>query len=85
MDLLEKMATYVRVIEAGSFSAAAKQVRLSPAAVSRQIAALESELRFPLVLRSTRRMEVTPGRATLLRALSAYLAGSRRRAERRPR
>ena len=60
MDLLEKMSTYVRVIEAGSFSAAAKQVRLSPAAVSRQIAALESEVRFPLVLRSTRRMEVTP-------------------------
>ena len=60
MDLLEKMATYVRVIEAGSFSAAAKQVGLSPAAVSRQIAALESELRSPLVLRSTRRMQVTP-------------------------
>jgi DNA-binding transcriptional LysR family regulator len=60
MDLLEKMSTYVRVIEAGSFSAAAKQVRLSPAAVSRQIAALEAEVRFPLVLRSTRRMEVTP-------------------------
>jgi DNA-binding transcriptional LysR family regulator len=29
MDLLEKMATYVRVVEAGSFSAAAKQLRSS--------------------------------------------------------
>jgi DNA-binding transcriptional LysR family regulator len=59
MDLLDKMATYVRVIEAGSFSAAAKQLRISAAAVSRQIATLEGELDASLVLRSTRRMTVT--------------------------
>jgi len=59
MDLLDKMATYVRVVEAGSFSAAAKQLRISAAAVSRQIATLETELRARLVLRSTRRMVVT--------------------------
>ncbi|HEY2735099.1 MAG TPA: LysR family transcriptional regulator [Polyangiales bacterium] len=59
MDLLDKMATYVRVIEAGSFSAAAKQLRISPAAVSRQIASLERELRASLIARSTRRMAVT--------------------------
>ena len=60
MDLLDKMATYVRVVEAGSFSAAARQLRISPAAVSRQIATLEGELRLPLLRRSTRRMAVTP-------------------------
>lgn len=60
MDLLDKMATYVRVIEAGSFSAAAKQLRIPPAAVSRQIAALEAELRATLLERSTRRMAITP-------------------------
>jgi DNA-binding transcriptional LysR family regulator len=59
MDLLDKMATYVRVIEAGSFAAAAKQLQISPAAVSRQIATLEAELRASLVLRSTRRMTIT--------------------------
>ena len=59
MDLLDKMATYVRVVEAGSFSAAAKQLRISPAAVSRQIATLEADLHAALVLRSTRRMTVT--------------------------
>jgi DNA-binding transcriptional LysR family regulator len=59
MDLLDKMATYVRVIEAGSFSAAAKQLRISAAAVSRQIATLEAELQTPLVLRTTRSMTVT--------------------------
>jgi DNA-binding transcriptional LysR family regulator len=59
VDLLDKMGTYVRVIEAGSFSAAAKQLRLSAAAVSRQIAVLEGELRVPLLLRTTRRMTIT--------------------------
>jgi DNA-binding transcriptional LysR family regulator len=59
VDLLDKMATYVRVIEAGSFSAAAKQLRISPAAVSRQIGSLERELQGALLLRSTRRMNLT--------------------------
>lgn len=59
MDLLSKMATYVRVVESGSFSAAAKQLRISSAAVSRQIAALEGELRVSLITRSTRRMAIT--------------------------
>jgi DNA-binding transcriptional LysR family regulator len=59
VDLLDKMATFVRVLEAGSFSAAAKQLRISPAAVSRQIATLEGELGVTLLQRSTRRMSVT--------------------------
>ncbi|MGD0524054.1 MAG: LysR family transcriptional regulator [Polyangiaceae bacterium] len=60
MDLLDKMATYVRVVEAGSFSAAGKQLRISSGAVSRQIATLEGDLRKTLLRRSTRRMEITP-------------------------
>jgi DNA-binding transcriptional LysR family regulator len=59
MDPLGKMATYVRVVEAGSFSAAGKQLRISSGAVSRQIAALEGDLRKTLLRRSTRRMEIT--------------------------
>ena len=59
MDLLDKMATYVRVVESGSFSAAGKQLRISSGAVSRQIAALEGDLRRTLLRRSTRRMEIT--------------------------
>ena len=59
MDLLDKMATFVRVIEAGSFSAAAKQLRISPGAVSRQIATLEGDVRAELIVRSTRRMTIT--------------------------
>lgn len=59
MDLLDKMATYVRVIESGSFSAAAKHLKLTSGAVSRQIAALEAELDVTLLARSTRSMAVT--------------------------
>ncbi len=60
MDLLAKMATYVRVVESGSLSGAAKQLRISSPAVSRQIATLEHELRTPLLVRTTRKMTVTP-------------------------
>lgn len=60
MDLFDKMGTYVRVVEAGSLSAAAKQLRISSAAVSRQIAALEADLGAALLLRTTRQMVVTP-------------------------
>jgi DNA-binding transcriptional LysR family regulator len=60
MDLFERMATYVRVVEAGSFSAAAKQLRISIAAVSRHITSIEAEVRVPLLMRTTRRMAITP-------------------------
>ncbi len=60
MDLLAKMATFVRVVEAGSLSAAAKQLRVSPAAVSRQLATLEELVGAALISRTTRRMQVTP-------------------------
>ena len=59
MDLFEKMSTFVRVVEAGSFSTAASQLRLSPAAVSRQITALERSLHAQLIARTTRKMIVT--------------------------
>lgn len=64
MDLLTQMATFVRIVESGSLSAAARRLRLSLPAVSRQLRALEEELGAPLVLRTTRRLTVTElGRA----------------------
>ncbi|MFT3699933.1 MAG: LysR family transcriptional regulator [Kofleriaceae bacterium] len=60
MDLFAKMATYVRVVEAGTLSAAAKQLRVSGAAVSRQIATLEELVGTALIARTTRKMTVTP-------------------------
>jgi DNA-binding transcriptional LysR family regulator len=59
MDLLEQMTTFVRIVDAGSLAAAARQLRLSPAAVSRQLSALETQIGVPLLLRSTRHLAVT--------------------------
>lgn len=59
MDLLTQMTTYVRIVEAGSLSAAARRLRRSLPAVSRQLRALEDELGATLVLRTTRRLTVT--------------------------
>jgi DNA-binding transcriptional LysR family regulator len=59
MDTLERMETFVRVVEGGSLSAAARARGLSLAAVSRQLASLEAELGTPLVVRTTRRLRVT--------------------------
>nr|WP_276602834.1 LysR family transcriptional regulator [Nannocystis pusilla] len=64
MDLLSQMATFVRIVEGGSLSAAARRLRLSTPAISRQLRALEEELGATLVLRTTRRLTVTEvGRA----------------------
>lgn len=59
MDLLSQMATFVRVVEGKSLSAAARAQRLSLAAVSRQLRALERDLGTHLIARSTRRLHVT--------------------------
>ena len=59
MDLLAQMATFVQVVDGRSLSAAARAQRLSLAAVSRQLQALETELGAALVLRSTRSLHVT--------------------------
>jgi DNA-binding transcriptional LysR family regulator len=59
MDLLAQMRTFVRVVEGRSLSAAARSQRLSLAAVSRQLSALEAELGTTLIVRSTRKLHVT--------------------------
>ena len=59
MDRLAAMETFVRVVDAGSFSGAAKQLRLGQPAVSKTIAQLEDRLGVRLLLRSTRRLMPT--------------------------
>lgn len=59
MDVLAHMTTFVRVVETGSLTAAARALRVSLPAVSRQLKALEDELATPLVARSTRKLAVT--------------------------
>lgn len=60
MDRVQLLETFARVVEAGSLSAAARQLRTSLATVSRRLAALEAELGVTLVDRNTRSLRVTP-------------------------
>ena len=53
MDRLAAMEAFVRVVDAGSFSGAAKQLRVGQPAVSKTIAQLENRLGVRLLLRST--------------------------------
>ena len=53
------MATFVRVVETGSFSAAARQLNVGQPAVSKTIAQLEGRLQVSLLTRSTHRLTPT--------------------------
>jgi DNA-binding transcriptional LysR family regulator len=70
MDRLASMETFVRVVEMGSFSGAARQLRVGQPVVSKSIAQLEGYLGVKLLTRSTRGL--TPTEAGL-----AYLERAR--------
>lgn len=53
------MRVFATVVESGSFSAAAEQLRLSATATSRHVADLEKHLGAQLLQRSTRRLHLT--------------------------
>ncbi len=56
--LLPGMVVFVRVVEAGSFSAAARQLGTTASAVSRQVARLEQALSLRLLERTTRQLRL---------------------------
>jgi DNA-binding transcriptional LysR family regulator len=59
MDKLSAMKTFVRVVEAGSFSAVAQESNTTQSAVSKQVAALERELGATLLTRTTRSLSLS--------------------------
>lgn len=59
MDRLQAMAAFVRVIETGSFSQAARQIGVGQPAISKTIAQLEDRLQVRLLLRSTHGLSPT--------------------------
>jgi len=71
MDRLDAMAVLLAVVEAGSLSAAARRLRAPLATVSRKVADLEAHLHTRLVVRTSRRVELTD-------AGRAYVAAARR-------
>lgn len=75
MDLVGPMQTFVRVVDAGSFTSAANQMNTTQPTISRQIAALEDHLGARLLTRTTRRLTLTDdGRVFYEQALRALEA-----------
>jgi DNA-binding transcriptional LysR family regulator len=75
MDILAPMQTFVRVVEAGSFTAVAAQLNTTQPTISRQIATLEEHLGARLLTRTTRALTLTDdGRAFYDHALRALEA-----------
>lgn len=69
MDSTSDLRVFVRVLDRGSFSAAAKDLGLTPSAVSKLVSRLEDRLGARLLERSTRRLVLTPeGEGFLARA-----------------
>lgn len=65
MDL-KQIAYFLKIVDAGSFSAAADELYISQSSLSKQIMALEKELGFLLFERSKRKIAVTPAGKTFL-------------------
>ena len=72
MARMREMEMFVRVVETGSFSAAARDFKLGQPAISKTIAELENRLGVRLLVRSTRRLSpIEAGFAFYERALRA--------------
>jgi DNA-binding transcriptional LysR family regulator len=59
MDAVDGMRVFVRVAQRSGFAVAARELRLSPAAVTKHVAALEARLGARLLERTTRRVALT--------------------------
>jgi DNA-binding transcriptional LysR family regulator len=75
MDTLQGMKVFVRVAQRSGFAAAGRDLRMSPAAVTKHIAALESRVGARLFDRTTRNVGLTEaGRMYLERCLECLQA-----------
>lgn len=74
MDTLNGIACFVRSAESGSFAEAARRLGLTPAAVGKNVARLESELGVRLFQRSTRRLHITEAGEQFLGEVAGSLA-----------
>jgi len=73
MDRLDALRALMMVVEEGSLAAAARRVGRSPAAMTRMLAALESEAGARLFERTTRRLRLTEAGSQYVRAARRVL------------
>ena len=74
MEPLSHLESFVKSAESGSFSAAARLMGLTPAAVSKNVARLEARLGVRLFQRSTRRLTLTESGERFLGRIGGALA-----------
>ena len=73
MDRLTSMRVFLRVIDEGSFAAAARALDMSPAVVTRLVADLEDHLGTRLLHRTTRRVSLTDAGESYLERVRVIL------------
>jgi DNA-binding transcriptional LysR family regulator len=71
LDKLSEMRAFQAVADAGGFTVAAAELRVSQSLVSRAVARLEQRLGTTLLHRSTRRVSLTDEGIIFLQGLSA--------------
>src|SRR5262245_44754799 len=77
METLSSIECFVRSAEAGSFAGAARRLGLTPAAVGKNVARLESNLGVRLFQRSTRSLTLTEAGERFLAEVGGGLASIR--------
>ncbi len=77
MDQLRRMAIFAEVVAAGSMTAAARQLAMTPSAVSQHLRQLEQSLGLALLHRSTRRLALTEAGERYHAGCSAMVAAAR--------
>src|SRR5262249_61900226 len=73
LDRLEAMSVLLTVVKSGSFSAAARELGVPVANVSRKIVELERHLNTGIPIRSSRRMTVTDAGRSYVEAFNRIL------------
>ena len=74
MDRIDALRTFIKVMEAGSFTQVADQLGIGQPAVSKRIALLEAEFKTKLFQRSTRSLKPTHEADRILKAARDILA-----------
>lgn len=74
MSILEEMAVFSAVVRQGSFSAAARDLDLTPSAISKKVTGLEQRVSTRLLQRTTRRLSLTEAGRVFLERSEAILS-----------
>ena len=74
MDQLGAMRAFIRVVQIGSFSAAARETNTSQATISKRVAALEAQLGVKLMMRTSRDHSLTEAGTEFYEKCVAILA-----------